>query len=269
MKATINGVQKNKWRLKDKEHYDKRASFLLAKDKTTNEWMGGLVNFSIHGGTMPIDVMLYSSDVNGAIEHELEHFFSEKNITTMNYPTFLFMNGAEGDVGADIDRSVEGVTKIGQRFIAQAAPVLEDEANFTDVEETFSVTKKKIFVGIPSYPLKPCVSGLLAKAPSWFKLSIYPLFPANSYISQAKVGDTLYLTWPGEPSTQLGYNLEKMARKYNYDDIQVLGLVNDYMTYFVTKEEAKEDAYDTCSSYYGWEGGARIHQAHEKMLKQL
>jgi hypothetical protein len=266
-KAIINGVQKNKWRLKDQEHFDKRASFLMAKDTLTDEWMGGLVNFSIHGGTMPMDVMLYSSDVNGAIEHELEDLFAAKNSPIAKYPTFLFMNGAEGDVGAIVDRSVEGVTVIGKKFIEQAAPVLEQEQNFTEVEGTFSVKKQKLFVGIPSYPLKPCVDGLLAKLPKWFKLSIYPLFPKDSYISQAKVGDILYLSWPGEPSTQLGYNLEKMAQKYNYQDVQVLGLVNDYMTYFVTKEQSSENAYDTCSSYYGWQGGERIHAAHEKMLK--
>lgn len=263
-KATINGVQSNKWRRRDEEHFDKNASFLMAKDATTNEWLGGLVNFSIHGGTMPVDLMLYSSDVSGAIEKELEDHFQSQNGLTQLRPTMLFMNGAEGDVGASVGRAVENVAYVGKKFMTEAAPQLNAD-RWIEVASTFSAVKKKVYVGIPAVPLN-CQSGLFSRLPDRARLSIYPLLPAYSYISQVKVGDILYLTWPGEPSTQIGYNLQTLARLKGASDPIVLGLVNDYMTYFTTQEEYQEKTYDSCSSIYGWKGGERILRAHSSLL---
>jgi neutral ceramidase len=264
-KAEINGVQRNKWRRKDEEHFDKRASFLMAKDAQTNEWLGGLVNFSIHGGTMPIPLMLYSSDVNGAIEKELEDFFAVENGFSFHRPTILFMNGAEGDVGGNSDRTVEAVDMLSRKFIEEAAPQLAAD-KWTPVAPEFSSVKKKVFVGIPGLPLN-CQGGLFKRAPAWMKIKIYPLLPASSFISQARVGDMLFMTYPGEPSTQLGYDLQAMAQSKGVVDPIILGLVNDYMTYFTNKEEFAEKRYDSCSSLYGWRGAQRIFRAHEKLIQ--
>lgn len=263
-KATIDGIQKNKWRRKDEEHYDKTASFLMAKDAASDEWLGGLVNFSIHGGTMPVDLMLYSSDVNGAIEKELEDYFQAQNGLSQNRPTVLFMNGAEGDVGASVGRSVENVDYVGKKFLEEAIPQIAHD-QWSPVSSDLSAEKKKVFVGRPAIPLN-CQAGLLSKLPDWVKLNIHPLLPKHSYISQIKVGDILFLTWPGEPSTQLGYNLQTIARMKGAKDPIVLGLVNDYMTYFTTQSEYNERTYDSCSSIYGWEGGERILRAHSSLL---
>lgn len=264
-KAVITGVQKNKWRDGRPDHYDPKATFLLAKDMLSGEWLGGLVNFSIHGGTMPIPLMLYSSDVNGAIEKEIETLLNEKNPLALKTPVMLFMNGAEGDVAGNSERSVENVTLLAQEFIRDATPSLE-ERNMTEVEGKFTSRKKKIFVGLPKLQLHDCQDGFLGNLPEWIKPSIYPLLPAFSYISMTKVGDMTFLSWPGEASTQLGYDLQKMAASLGHKDPIFLGLVNDYMTYFTTKTEFAEKEYDSCSSFYGWQGGKRILEAHRKWL---
>lgn len=264
-KAKITGVQKNKWREGREDFFDDRASFLLAKDMDTGDWLGGLVNFSIHGGTMPIPLMLYSSDVNGAIEKEIEMYLAKKNTFAMHIPVMLFMNGAEGDVAGDSERSVENVTLLAQKFIQDAAPALE-AAHLTPVASEFSSVKKKVFVGVPALQLRDCQEGFLGDLPKWIKPSIYPLLPAFSYISQIKVGDITYLTWPGEASTQLGFDLQEEAIKRGASDPIVLGLVNDYMTYFTTKSEYAEKEYDSCSSFYGWKGGKRIIEAHKRLM---
>lgn len=263
-KALITGVQRNKWR-QDQTKFDNRASFLVAKDAVTGEWLGGLVNFSIHGGTMPIPVMLYSSDVNGAIEKELEAHLSHKNYVSTTSPVMLFLNGAEGDVGGNSERSIENVTLLAQEFMRDAVPAFE-ENNLTAVEPTLSSSKKRIFVGIPTLQLRDCQEGFLNELPAWVRPAIYPLLPAFSYISKAKVGDITYLTWPGEASTQLGFDLQAIALARGVTDPVVVGLSNDYMTYFTTKPEFDEHEYDSCSSFYGWKGGKRILEAHKKWL---
>ena len=263
-KAQIKGVQQNKWR-QDQMKFDDRASFLLAKDAVTGEWLGGLVNFSIHGGTMPIPVMLYSSDVNGAIEKELENHLAQNNYVSTTSPVMLFMNGAEGDVGGSSERSIENVTLLAKTFMQEAASALE-ENHLTLVAPTISSIKKKIFIGFPTLQLKNCQEGFLGELPGWIRPMIYPLLPAFSYLSKAQVGDITYLSWPGEASTQLGYDLQAVARAQGIIDPIVLGLTNDYMTYFTTQEEFNEHRYDSCSSFYGWKGGKRILEAHKKWL---
>jgi hypothetical protein len=264
-KAIIEGVQRNKWRRKDEQHYDKRASFLVARDRQTGAWLGGMVNFSIHGGTMPVDLMLYSSDINGAIEIELEKELAHKNSPVADYPVFLFMNGAEGDVGSEGERSVAAIDRLSKLFVQQAAPSL-DESVLTPVATQFSVQKKKLFVGMPGLPMKGCQKGLFGKLPEWMKVSIYKLLPTHSYISIAQVGDITYMTYPGEPSTQIGYDLQALALARGHIDPQIISLANDYMTYFTTRKEYREFEYDSCSSMYGWQGSERIMLGHQDWL---
>lgn len=99
----IEGVQRNKFRFKDIEYYNKEAKFLLAKSKTTGLWLGGIVNFAVHGGGIPDEIMLYSSDFPGQIEINVEKKLTEKNGIALSQPVMLFMNGAEGDVGVNVE----------------------------------------------------------------------------------------------------------------------------------------------------------------------
>jgi hypothetical protein len=263
--AEIEGVQENKWRKKDENHFDNRATFIFLKSLINDHYLGGLISFSIHGGTMPVGLMQYSSDVNGAIEKRIEDYFQTKNFPFQDKVTFLFMNGAEGDVGGALERSVESVEKLADQFLESSIPSLE--AKYQDLSMDIRTEKRRVFVGVPALPLN-CQSGL-GSLPSWFKVPIAPLLPMQSDISYANVGGVSILTWPGEPSTQLGFDLQNLAKKYGFNESLVFGLTNDYMTYFTTKAEYKEKAYDSCSSFYGWRGGNRILKAHERLLQSL
>jgi hypothetical protein len=106
----------------------------------------------------------------------------------------------------------------------------------------------------------------MAKAPKWLNPVLYPMLPLHSYVSLAKVGDITYLSWPGEASTQLGYNLQAMAKEMGVTDPIVLGLAQDYMAYFTTQSEFAEKKYDSCSTLYGWKAGDRIIEAHKQWL---
>ena len=74
------------------------------------------------------------------------------------------------------------------------------------------------------------------------------------------------VTIPGEPSTQVGYDLRQSLVDAGHSDPWVLGLVNDYMAYFTTKEEYKQGHYDSCSSLFGWKGAKRIQARYLEML---
>jgi hypothetical protein len=263
-KATINGVQRNKWRKVEK--FDNTAGFIVARSRASGQWLGGVVNFSVHGGSMPVGLMLYSSDLNGAIEHELENHFALKNTFVGKDPVFLFLNGAEGDVGAVGGRSVEIIDTLSKKFMSDSSSAFLEE-NLTQVEPVIKSVKKKIYLGLPASPIKFCGEGWIARLPKWVRINLFPLLSTHSYISQAQIGDITLLTWPGEPSTQLGWDLQNMAKEHGVVDPWVVGLANDYASYFTNKEEFNEGAYDSCSSLYGPVGASRVIKGHQTILK--
>lgn len=268
--VTIDGVQRNKFRFKDIEYYNKEAKFLLAKSTTTGWWLGGMVNFAVHGGGMPHDLMLYSSDFPGQIEINLEQSLGQKNGIGLYKPVMLFMNGAEGDVGVKNSPtppadSVENIENLGRYFAIQSEPAL-DPKNMTRVEPTIEIKRKEVRLGITAgSSFKWCLGKLFKRYPASMVLPYFKLFPAKTIVSQVKIGDILMLTWPGEPSTRLGWDTQDQAKRLGAKDPWVLGLVNDYMTYFTTKTEFYEGAYDSCSSLFTYRGGERILKAHAEL----
>lgn len=259
------GIQRNKFRRKTEEHFNRRASFLLARSKTTRQWLGGLVNFAIHGGGMPVELLLYSSDFPGQVELGIEARLRELNGISFKAPAVLFMNGAEGDV-ATPERGIEHIEKLGREFARQAEPALRPE-NLKPVAPEFSVHQEELWLGIPGSSLKFCVEGIFKRSPIPLRAPLPGAFSQRSTLAVVRVGQLTMLTWPGEPSTSLGFELQRIARQRGITDVWILGLTNDYMAYFTTKEEYFEAAYDSCSSLFNWRGGERILRAYDRMLK--
>lgn len=259
------GMQVNKFRGEGKEHYNKRASFLLARSLNTHKWLGGMVNFAVHGGGMPVELLVYSSDFPGQIEINIEKELQAQNGEIDKKPAILFMNGAEGDVAVP-GRGIELIEKLGQEFARQAQPAL-DINNMTRVSPEFSVTQKNLWLGIPASPLKYCGGGFLKKSPIPLRIPMIGLMDMRAPVSMIQVGEISMFTWPGEASTTLGFKLQNLAANYGHKDSWFLGLTNDYMTYFTTKDEYHEGHYDACSSLFNWRGGKRILKHYDKVLK--
>lgn len=76
------------------------------------------------------------------------------------------------------------------------------------------------------------------------------------------------MTWPGEATTSLGFELKDTARRLGFPNPWFLGLTNDYMAYFTNKSEFKEGTYEACSSLYNYRGSRRIIERHTEMLHE-
>ena len=259
------GLQRNKWRHKGEQHYDNRARFLLARARADGRLLGGFVNYAIHGNGMPVSDLRYSWDVPGSIAHHTERLIAARNSARAPDPVVLFMNGAEGDVG-NAERSVEAVARHGEWFAEQA-----DEAGILDrlrpVAGKVSVVRSKVWLGLPGYPFGICTGsntprdkkGIDVRLPLW-------LMQQRTWVSVVRVGGLTLLTWPGEASAQVGYDTQDMAEKLGFADPWILGLANDYQSYFTTKNEYHEGVYDSCSSLFRWKGAERIQRALESLL---
>ena len=270
-----NDIQENKFRRKGEKWFNRKASFLLAKSTLTGYWLGGMMNFAMHGNAMHVEDMRYSGDIPGALARVVEENLAAQNKILIPNVPILFMNGAEGDVKHKGQRGEEIMEEVANQFAEQAKSALEVE-NMMKVEPVLSYSRKMISMGTPAYPLKVC-----AKRDGWYrnwmkiipsktvKIPLFPFFPVMTYLSAVRIGHIAMMTWPGEASTSLGYKLQGMALSEGFQESWVLGLTNDYLTYFTTKEEFFEAHYDSCSSMYGWRAGDYIIKGQKKLLKLI
>jgi hypothetical protein len=261
------GLQRNKFRNFDKNWYNSRASLLLAKARNSGQWLGGIVNFSVHGGGMPIDTLVYSSDFPGQIEIQMEDKICNMN-SEKKQPVILFINGAEGDV-ATPKRGVKYIEELACEFAKQSDNALADYS-LQAINSHFTVIRKKLWLGVPSSPLKYCSAdnSILKKAPVPLRVGLFPLMPLKSFISIVEVGGITFLTWPGEPSTELGFELQNIARNNGFPNSWILGLTNDYTSYYTTHDEYLQGTYDACSSLYNFRGGKRILKKYQKLFER-
>jgi len=259
------GLQRNKFRKLDQQWYNPTANLLLALSMSKDQWIGGIVNYSIHGGGMPVGTMLYSSDFPGQIEIQLENKILNINNGEVR-PVILFVNGAEGDV-ATPERGIEYIEDLGQKFILQADSALN---NLIQVNRGIDIISAKLWLGIPALPLKFSSgdNSVLKNSPFLLRLSLFPFMPQYSYITLIKIGSITIFTWPGELSTELGFQLCKVAKENGYLNPWIFGLTNDYVSYFTDKQEFHEGVYDSGSSIYNFRGGRRILRHYDKLLNR-
>jgi hypothetical protein len=259
-----SGLQRNKFRKIGQQWYDPNANLLLAKSQKTGNWLGGIVNFSVHGGGMPVDTMVYSSDFPGQMEMQLEEKVFDMNLGKER-PVILFINGSEGDV-ATPERGVRFIEELGHKFISQTDSAIE---NLAPVTPGFRVSHEKLWLGVPALSLKYNAkdNSILKKSPLLLRICLFPAMPLRSHISFIEIGDIRIMTWPGEPSTGLGFDLKARMREHGHTNPWIFGLTNDYVGYFTNKEEFREGFYDARSSLYNFRGGKRIFKQYDKFSR--
>ncbi len=257
------GLQRNKFRRQDEQHFDRRARFLLAREPATGRLRGGLLNYALHGNGMPVSDLRFSSDTLGSIANNVEAALAEAAGSEIE-PVMLYLNGAEGDVG-NRERSVEAVAADGETFAAQllSSGVLD---RLEPVAPVIGIERARVWLGLPGYSLRNCFGNPAGKPGLDVRLPLW-LMQQRTWVSVLHVGEISMLTWPGEPSVQVGYNTQAQAEDAGYPDSWILGLTNDYQSYFTTRDEYYEGAYDSCSSLFRWRGGQRIQKALMGLMK--
>ena len=237
-----------------------RAILLLAQSKS-GEWMGGLVNYAVHGTSLDADNLLFSSDVPGAIEKGLTELLAEKNgyVRTLSESDFIFINGAEGDVSPAMKYH-----ELGAEFASQTAKHWEEikplEANWTTVQQ-------EIDMGKPKINISKCVEQKWM--PKKFNIGLKKFISSKTFISQVHFGNLWFMTWPGEPTTELGTKLRAAAQENGAEDAWVFGLTNDHLAYFTTEDEFATGGYEACTNFFGATGGTKIIEAHRALSKAM
>ncbi len=238
-----------------------RANLLLAKS-LSGAWMGGLVNYAVHGTSLDDTNHKFSSDVPGAIETSLTALLTEKNgyVRTLSAADMIFINGAEGDVSPKLDYH-----ELGIEFAKQASAHWEETTPMK--QSNWTVGQQEIVLGKPRINISKCVKN--EWVPKKLNLGLKKFISSTTLISQVHFGHLWFLTWPGEPTTELGTRLITSANESGAEDAWVFGLSNDHLSYFTTEGEFETGGYEACSNFFGATGGTKVIDAHKELSRTM
>ena len=212
----------------------------------------------------------FSADVLGRIESYTENTLKELN-TNGYQPTMLFINGALGDV-SPLYGGVEGMNKMAGIFNTEFTKAL---TRLELVNPIWRVQTKEVYLGNPGLSVYNCSrKNLIGKFIRWTRflrrkrLSLRPWLPKKEKVSLIQLGNILFMTWPGEPTTDLGFKLKELAFK-KADYAWIMGLTNNHLAYFVTKEEESAATKEACNSFYSSKASYKIIDSFSEMLNTL
>lgn len=252
---TADGMQRNR---RDRPGvFDPIAHLLIGKDESGGV-VGGMLNYAIHPTVFGEENLHFSADVGGGLERALKARLGSQG-------DILFVNGAEGDVSPNIDDGFEGIERKSAGFAEAAAQAIagasEMPMHLKVRKGWFRMPRAKLALGACGKKIKKLLG----------KLRI-PLgrrsFPVDFELSQIELGNALMMTWPGEPTTDLGLESQQIAREAGYAGTAWnLGLTNGYMGYFVTESEYDAGGYEVCVAYHGKKAGRTILNNHRELLR--
>ena len=212
-----------------------------------------LWNYAIHGTVLGQSNRLLSGDVMGATSQELEQ--------TLGMPA-LYTNGAVGDVSPAL-HGWPGMAKISGALSREILATwhripLEHTAQIRVLSERLSLPP-------PRLSLRNCLGRWV---PSRLTVGMGWAFSIESEMVAVAVGDSAWVTIPGELQTRLGQTVKAEGQRL-FRHTFVVGLSNDYKGYFLTPEDYRRPGYITCVSLYGETGGRVVTDRAIEMLRRL
>jgi hypothetical protein len=212
-----------------------------------------LWNYAIHGTMLGARNLKYSGDVMGVASRELER--------RLGVPA-LFVNGAVGDVSPR--RHGHAAALADGSTLARAALDLSERA--TPAESgALAVRTARVGLPAPHVSLRNCVGRWVPRA---LTLPLGRAFPPDAELVAVALGDTAWVTIPGELQTALGLEIKREARPL-FAHAFIAGVSNDYLGYFLAAEDYARVTYVACASVYGPEAGARLTRAASDLIRTL
>ena len=92
--------------------------------------------------------------------------------------------------------------------------------------------------------------------------------PISAGLTAVRIGATAWVTIPGELQTRLGLDIKTAGRR-GFDETFVAGYSNDYLGYFLTRQDYRRPSYVACGSFYGETGGEIVRDAAVELLGRL
>lgn len=228
--------------------------------------IAALFNYAVHGTCFSEDNMHLSSEVMGEMERVVERGLG-KGVA-------IFTNGAEGDVKPEKsgnDGIVEGGAVVGAAVlrlwgVISAVPGASVAGALVQVEmpEPASVNFNCPGASLGPIPVCDVFPSLAMGAllpPGWVSRTL----PFQAL----RVGDTVLATIPGEPITELGWDIKRRGADQGFNHTWVVGLANEHAGYFATEAEYNRGAYEGALTLFGPRTGAAVVDGAAKAMETV
>ncbi|GIW73203.1 MAG: hypothetical protein KatS3mg102_2745 [Planctomycetota bacterium] len=222
--------------------------------------IAAVLNFAVHGTALGPDNLLFSADVMGYAERELE--------ARLGGGVALFVNGAEGDV-APAAGGYSGAQAVGTLLAETAAALWPAIATSTSPE--LRTAYELVPMPAPSYNVGCLpIPGAGTDACNFLPGVVLPLLPEwlpRQLPFQAwRLGEVAIATVPGEPITEIGLAIKQQGAALGFAHTFVAGLANDHMGYVTTLAEYVRADYEGRSTLYGPQTGQLVIDAAARQL---
>jgi hypothetical protein len=201
------------------------ALWLMRVDTTDGKPIAALVNLTAHGTVLDDDNLQFSGDWM-AFTQEL----MEKEVPGL---VALYANGAEGDISPNIpDNSshFDGARAHGEKGGRAALALYRSLTPAREVKLGFTTAPMEL--------------------PESFRASLIGAGKSTT-LQCFTINEALLIAVPGEMITQLGLALKEHARRQGHRLPVIMGLANDHLGYFLTREEMKKGGYEASVSFFG------------------
>jgi len=214
----------------------------------------GLVwNYAIHGTMLGPLNLRFSGDVMGVASHVLER--------DLGVPV-LFVNGAVGDVSPR-RRGPTEVVAVGNELATTVRAGWEQAIETPAAAMT--TRGARILLPAPDLSLRNCLGRSL---PESLTVPLGSVVQREAELMAVSLGDTVWVTIPGELQSALGEAIKAQARR-SFARGFVAGLSNDYLGYFVTAAAYPRTSYVTCSTVYGPAAGDLLTHSARTLIGEL
>jgi hypothetical protein len=174
----------------------------------------------------------------------------------------LFVNGAAGDVSPK-ERGWPGVESAGAALASAALVAWRALPPGRDL--TLNVVQRQVSLPRPALSVRNCAGRWV---PGAVRIGLAGALPSAATLTAVRIGGTAWVTVPGELQTRLGLDIKTAGRR-GFAEAFVAGYSNDYLGYFVTRQDYGRPSYVACGSFYGERGGEIVRDAAVELLGRL
>ncbi|MBI4575804.1 MAG: neutral/alkaline non-lysosomal ceramidase N-terminal domain-containing protein [Planctomycetes bacterium] len=240
---------------------------LIRVDRADGSPMALVVNFAIHGINLWSDNLDYSADNMGYMRLDIER--------RLPGCTALFLNGAEGDVNPTGGKGFAAAETTGLR-LAQTALDEYPRIATTDrlamrgtrLEKRFSGASIQTGCRQPGImdfcswvPLGLAPGGTLQLDESW----VAHLMPFHAM----RLNDVVLASVPGEPITDLGFEIKNDGLGLGYGQVMVVSLTNEHCGYIVTPAEWDRGGYEQIATVFGRNQGVDFRAMARRAMEAV
>jgi hypothetical protein len=249
---------------------------VLRVDSASGAPIATLWNFAIHGICLGEDSHLYSADVMGGANGNLE---------TAGAGVSLFVNSAEGDI-SPVDYGDPGIVSGGKKIADCVLATRQSATTIASAEvqstnelvdfgpATLDATAQRLgSQGTALLQQNGWLAALqkLGVGPALgLKITLPPGWIETQFRFQAlRIGKWGFASIPGEAIHTIGLDLKARGAALGFDHTFTCGLANGHMAYITTRDEYWDGGYEALATFWGDTQADKLEDSSQRQMAKI